>query len=181
MSHANDEPGEGEERGHAPHDPGDGVGRADASPPPGVEVLRADPRLVDLAASLFWATFPDRRLGQATVDGDGRVPLTTDAPWSAQARERWLTALDRLLQQPVANAAGAYLREVRDRRGRRDELALPVSPGAYRGGAWLVGPFVDATDVDAWAATTLRPPWVHDAHGQGRAWYADVFSGDPGA
>jgi hypothetical protein len=74
------------------------------------------------------------------------------------ARALAVAALDRLLQQPPAGAAGAYLREVRDRRGRRDELALPVAPGDYRGGAWLVGPFESAGAADAWAATACGRP-----------------------
>ena len=150
-----------------------------SGPPPALEVLRVDPRLLDVASSLFWATFPDRRLGRAEPDADGRVALTTDAPWPATAAQRWRAALDELLRQPFARAGGAYLREVRDRSGRRDELALPMSPDAYRGGAWLVGPFRAEAAADAWAGRVLRPPWVHDVHLHGEQWYADVFVGDP--
>lgn len=160
--------------------PGPGAVRAPGAPGvPDVEVLRVDPRLVDTVASLFWAAFPGRRLGRGPADGDGRVALTTDAPWPPAAAERWRAALDALLLQPFARAGGAYLREVRDRAGRRDELALPVAPGDYGGGAWLVGPFPDERAADAWAGVTLRPPWVHDVHRHGESWYADVFVGDP--
>jgi hypothetical protein len=159
--------------GGAPHD-----GPAD---PPTLEVLRVDPRLLEVTGSLFWATFPGRRLGRAGPDRDGRVLLTTDPPWTAESRERWLAALDRLLQQPFARAGSAYLREVHDRSGRRDELGLPVAPEAYRGGATLVGPFADAAAADAWAAGALRRPWVHDVHHDGPHVYADVFIGDPEA
>jgi len=152
-----------------------------SGPPPALEVLRVDPRLLEVASSLFWATFPDRRLGRAEPDADGRVALTTDAPWSAAEAQRWRAALDELLRQPFALGGGAYLREVRDRAGRRDELALPVAPDAYRGGAWLVGPFRDEAAADAWAGRVLRPPWVPDVHRHGDAWYADVFVGDPAA
>ncbi|MFO8150419.1 MAG: hypothetical protein R6T93_08985 [Trueperaceae bacterium] len=148
---------------------------------PALEVLRVDPRLLDVVASLFWATFPDRRLGRADPDADGRVALSTDAPWPPAAAERWRAALDELLRQPFARAGGAYLREVRDRAGRRDELALPVSPDAYGGGAWLVGPFPDEAAADEWAGRALRPPWVHDLHRYADDWYADVFLGDPQA
>ncbi len=147
--------------------------------PPGVEILRVDPRLLDTVASLFWATFPGRRLGRLATDADGRVPLTTDAPWVAPAAERWRTALDTLLQHPSTRSGGAYLREVRDRAGRRVEVALPVAPGDYGGGAWLVGPFFDERAADAWASRVLLPPWVHDVHEHGDAWFADVFVGDP--
>jgi len=162
--------------GGSPHGPG----RASGAPVlPDVEVLHVDPRLLDTVASLFWATFPERRLGRGKADADGRVPLTTDAPWPPTAAERWRGALDALLRQPFARAGGAYLREVSDRAGRRDELALPVAPGDYGGGAWLVGPFADEGAADAWAGRALRPPWVHDVHRHGDSWYADVFVGDP--
>jgi len=147
--------------------------------PPAFEILRVDPRLIEVVASLFWATFPDRRLGRSEPDADGRVALRTDAPWPPAVAERWRSALEELLRQPFARSGGAYLREVRDRAGRRDELALPVPPDAYRGGAWLVGPFRDEAAADAWAGHTLRPPWVGDVHRHGDDWYADVFLGDP--
>jgi alanine-glyoxylate transaminase / serine-glyoxylate transaminase / serine-pyruvate transaminase len=151
------------------------VGPAD----PDQEVLRVDPRLLDVAASLFFATFPTRRLGRGDLDRDGRVPLATDPPWPAASRERWWRALEELLRQPFAASAGAYLREVRDGAGRRDELALPVAPAAFRGGAWLVGPFEDEAAAAAWARAVVRPPWVHDLHTQEGASYVDVFVGDP--
>jgi hypothetical protein len=179
MNRADDGPESGDRTQRADGATDDG---ANAVPPaPAVEVLRVDPRLLDLVVSLFWATFPDRRLARAEADDDGRVALHTDPPWTAAARERWLAAIDRLLQQPFARASGAYAREVRDRRGRRDELALPVDPPSYRGGAWLVGPFPDVAAADAWGIATLRPPWVHDVHDHGGATFADVFIGDPDA
>ena len=157
------------------------VGAGPDGAPPAREILRVDPRLLDVVASLFWATFPQRRLGRAGPDADGRVVLSTDPPWPAVAAERWRHALEELLRQPFARAGGAFLREVRDRSGRRDELALPVAPEAYGGGAWLVGPFPAAAAADAWAERNLRPPWVHDVHRHGDGWYADVFVGDPQA
>jgi len=106
MMRADDGSGTGGGAQRANGSPDDG---ATAVPPaPAVEVLRVDPRLLDVVASLFWATFPDRRLRRSDVDDDGRVPLSTDVPWTAAARERWLAALDGLLQQPFARAAGAY-------------------------------------------------------------------------
>lgn len=154
-----------------------------AAPPeaglPGVELLRVDPRLEDLAASLFWATFPQRRLGKAPADRDGRVPLLIDAPLGAREGDRWRGALDALLRERAAS--GAFVREVRDRDGRREELALPVEPDAYPGGAWLVGPFATEGAADAWAARALARPWVHDVVAHAGAHYADVFLGDPDA
>ena len=146
---------------------------------PDVELLRVDRRLEDLAASLFWATFPHRRLGKAPADRDGRIPLLIDAALDAREDERWRGALDALLHDRAG--AGAFVREVRDRDGRREELALPVAAEAYAGGAWLVGPFATAAAADAWAAGRLERPWVHDVVAHAGAHYADVFVGDPDA
>jgi hypothetical protein len=146
---------------------------------PTVELLRVDPRLEAVVTSLFWATFPERRLGRAAADTDGRLPLTIDRPLADEETARWRRALDELLRQRFAREGGAYLREVRDRAGRREELALPVAPEAYAGGAWLVGPFPDAAAAAAWARERLAPPWVHDAIAHGNATFADVFVGDP--
>lgn len=154
---------------------------AAAAAAPSIEVLRVDPRLLDVTVSLFWATFPERRLGRAEEDRDGRVPLATDPPWTAATRERWWRALEELLRQPFAVAGGAYLREVRDGAGRRDELALPVAPADYRGGAWLVGPFEAESAAAGWSRAVVRPPWIHDLQAHGDAWFADVFIGDPDA
>ena len=146
---------------------------------PDVELLRVDPRLEDLAASLFWATFPQRRLGKAPADRDGRVPLLIDTALGARDDERWRAALDALLRDRAAS--GAFVREVRDRQGRREELALPLAPEAYAGGAWLVGPFATEGAADTWAARALERPWVHDVVAHAGAHYADVFLGDPDA
>ncbi|MFN2321868.1 MAG: hypothetical protein ABR510_02775 [Trueperaceae bacterium] len=146
---------------------------------PQVELLRVDPRLEDVAASLFWAAFPHRRLGKAAADRDGRVPFLVDAALDAREDERWRAALDALLRERAT--AGAFVREVRDRDGRREELALPVAPEAYAGGAWLVGPFPTEAAADAWAARVLQRPWVHDVVVHVGAPHADVFRGDPDA
>lgn len=144
-----------------------------------VELLRVDPRLLDLVASLFWATFPRRDLIRAGEDRDGRVVLAAAPPWDEPAAQRWQAALDTLLHQPRLTRDGAFAREVRDRAGRRWELALPAAPTAYAGGAWLVGPFDAEAAADRWAAERLAPPWVHDVVPHAGAWYADVFLGDP--
>jgi hypothetical protein len=143
---------------------------------PSVELLRVDPRLEALTASLFWTTFPQRSLGKAAHDGDGRVPLLVDTALDDREGERWRRALDALLLERAG--AGAFLRDVHDRESRRIELALPVAPAAYAGGAWLVGPFPSDAAADAWAARRLERPWVHDVVDHAGARYADVFRGD---
>jgi hypothetical protein len=156
---------------------GSGPG-ASAVDPPTVELLRVDPRLLDVVTSLFWATFPNRRLGRGEDDADGRVPLLVDAELTAHEGPRWQRALDALLRQPFAADRGAYQREVRDGRGRRLELALPVAPDAYRGGAWLVGPFATVDEAHAWAAEAVHDPWVHDVVDHAGSVHADVFLGE---
>jgi hypothetical protein len=144
-----------------------------------VELLRVDPALKPLAAALFFAALPERRLGAAPLDRDGRIPLLVDRPLTPTEQSRWQRALERLLAEP--QAAGAILREVTDRRGRRSELLHPTPPDRYRGGATLVGPFPDADAADAWGRAALRPPWVHDVVDHDGALLVDVFVGDPDA
>ncbi len=151
---------------------------AGATDPPSVELLRVDPRLLDVVTRLFWATFPSRRLGRGDHDEDGLVPLLVDSVLSAREGPRWQRAIDTLLQQPFATDAGAYAREVRDGRGRRFELALPVAPDAYRGGALVVGPFVDTAAAHAWAAEHVHDPWVHDVIDHAGGVHVDVFLGE---
>lgn len=146
-----------------------------------VDLVRVDPRLLDLVGSLFWATFPRRRLLRTGPDADGRVALAVDPPWTDTDERRWRAALDDVLVQPSVARAAGHLRRVEDRAGRRWELALPMAPDAYAAGAWLVGPFVDAAAADAWAATRLVRPWVHDVVDHAGATFADVFLGDPDA
>jgi hypothetical protein len=149
------------------------------TPPTWVELLRVDPTLQPVVAALFFAALPEHLLGAAPLDRDGRIPLLTDRPLTPIEEGRWQRALERLLAEP--QAAGAVLREVTDRSGRRSELLLPTPPAAYRGGATLVGPFRDAQSADVWASATLRPPWVHDVVDHGGALLLDVFVGDPDA
>ncbi len=161
---------------------GSGTGDGGPTPdPPTVELLRVDPRLLEVVTSLFWATFPARRLGRGDADADGRVPLLVDAALTTAEGPRWQRALDTLLRQPFAADAGAYGREVHDPRGRRLELAFPVAPEAYAGGAWLVGPFPSVAAAHAWAAEHVRDPWVHDVLEHAGAVHADVFLGESAA
>lgn len=144
-----------------------------------LEIGRLDPRLLPTLTALFGATFPWRAAWLTEADSDGRHSLCVDPPWSFADRQRWQRALDLLLEQPFARDQGVYLREVRDRRGTRTEMAYPMPPENYSGGAWLVGPFPSAAAADAWATEALAPGWVHDHHEHAGRNFADVFFGDP--
>lgn len=149
------------------------------STPPTLVVAHVDPRLQETLAQLFWATFPQRRLGAAGRDDDGRVVLTSDAPWGPREQRRWRDAIDGLLGHAPPLLRGLYAREVEDRRGRRFEVALPVAPSDYCGGAWVVGPFEGEGAASAWAATALARPWTFDLLELAGGCCLDVFVGDP--
>lgn len=149
------------------------------APATGVEIGRIDRRLLNIVIALFGATFPRREAEVAEADGDGRHPLIVAPPWSVADRGRWQKALQLLLEAPFARDGGLYVREVQDRSGARIEIALPLPAAEYRGGAWLVGPFVDDAEADSWARQALAPGWVHDIDHHAGQTYVDVFFGDP--
>ncbi len=158
-------------------DGADRDGPGDAQPAPG-ELLRVHPDLLDVTAQLLWAAAPQAQLLRDDPDPGGLVPLYLRAPLSAAEAAAFERGLDALLREPSVSARGAYLREVRDLRGRRRELGLPLSPQAWDAVPALVGPFDDEAAALAWQAATLPPGWLGDPlQHQGR-WYVDVFAGD---
>ena len=151
------------------------------SAPPSLIIAHVDERLQSTLAQLFWASFPQRRLGAAGRDEDGRVIFTSDAPWGVAEKERWQGAIDALLRQPSSAFRGVYAREVNDRRGRRFEIALPVDPSAYQSGALVVGPFDSEGVAQQWAIERIARPWTYDVLSFADGVYLDVFVGDPDA
>lgn len=160
----------------------DGPGSAggppgDAAPAPS-ELLRVHPDLLDVTAQLLWAAAPQAQLLRDDPDPGGLVPLYLRAPLTSAEAAAFERGLEALLREPSARARGTYLREVRDLRGRRRELGLPLSPPAWDAVPALVGPFDDEAAALAWQAATLPPGWLGDPlQHQGR-WYVDVFAGD---
>lgn len=147
------------------------LGADDLAPVP---LLRVAPELVDTVAQLLWVAAPDTQILHDDPDDAGLLPLFTRAPLSAAAAASFERGLDALLAESSERRAGTYLREVRDLRGRRRELARPVPASAWRERACLVGPFADEAGAAAWAAT-LPPGWFGDALPHAEAWYVDVF------
>jgi len=153
------------------------TGADDTATPP-VALLRVDPELVEVVAQLLWAAAPQAQLLHDERDNDGLLPLYLREPLNASQAAAFERGLDALLQESGEQRRGTYLREVRDLRGRRRELARPVAPSAWRRTACLVGPFADQAAANAWTDGALPSGWFGDAHPHAGAWYADVFRSD---
>lgn len=156
-----------------------GAGRdaaADDAPAP-VPLLRVERALVDTVAQLLWAAAPQAQLLHDEADDAGLVPLYLRAPLTPAAAAAFERGLDALLAEASERRLGTYLREVRDLRGRRRELARPRSPESWSGQPCLVGAFADEAAARAWAAT-LPAGWFGDAMPHAQAWYVDVFASD---
>jgi hypothetical protein len=141
------------------------------------ELLRVAPDLVETVAQLLWVAARERRLGSADLDEAGLVPLLLDAPLSVREAAAFEAGLGALLDEASQRARGTYLREVRDARGIRRELAVPVAPRAWSGGTTMVGPFVDEPAAAVWAGR-LPPPLIGDVQVLGERVYVDVFRAD---
>ncbi len=142
------------------------------------ELLRAEADLVETVAQLFWIAAPHRSLARGRTDEAGLVPILTDAPLTDRERDTFANGLDALLREADARARGVYLRDVRDGRGSRRELGVPVPPEAWRGAITMVGPFPDAHSADAWRTRAIAPPLVGDTITHETRVYVDVFSGE---
>ena len=152
-----------------------GTDAGDAAP---VALLRTHPDLLQTVAQLLWAAAPEAELMHDDPDDAGLVPLYLRAPLREPQQAAFERGLDALLAEPSERRRGTYLREVRDLRGRRRELGVPVAPDAWQGGAVLVGPFPDEAAAEAWRERTVTPPWLGDPLPHAGAWYVDVFDGE---
>jgi len=143
-----------------------------------VPLLRAHPALLETLAQLVWAAAPDAQLLRDDPDDAGLVPLYLRAPLRSEQAAAFERGLDALLVESSERRRGTYLREVRDLRGRRRELGVPVTPDAWSGTTVMVGPFADESAASAWLQRALGPGWLGDALPHAGAWYVDVFRGD---
>jgi hypothetical protein len=153
---------------------------ADDGPTP-VPLLRTHPALLETVAQLLWAAAPDAQLMHDDPDDAGLVPLYLRAPLRSAEGAAFERGLDALLAESGERRRGTYLREVRDLRGRRRELGVPVAPDAWSGTVVMVGPFADESAASAWLQRALGPGWLGDALPHAGAWYVDVFRGDDDA
>jgi hypothetical protein len=145
-----------------------------------VELLRVDPDLLEVTAQLLWVAAPGREVMRGEIDDAGLVRLLVDAPLSEREARGFESGLAALLTEPWAREAGTYLREVRDRAGRRRELATPTAPAAWQGRPSMVGPFGDEGAARAWSLEHVVPPLVGDVLPHAGRLYVDVFEGDDG-
>ena len=142
-----------------------------------VPLLRVEEALVDTVAQLLWAAAPQAQLLHDDPDEAGLIPLYLRSPLADASAAAFERGLDALLSEPSERRRGTYLREVRDLRGRRRELARPVAPDAWRARAALVGPFADELAARDWSRG-LPSGWFGDAMPHAQAWYVDVFASD---
>lgn len=127
---------------------------------PFAEALRATPELADIAVSLLLVAFPEKRLARE-AEGQ-RTVLYTEPPLAKPERRRLLDLLFELVERPEWRERCAVAREVRDVRGTRLELLVPLAPDAYDGGEALVGPFEGEEEAQAWAAGIAEPSLAFD-------------------
>ncbi len=154
-----------------------GAAGAGADAPPS-ELLRVHPALLEVTAQLLWAAAPRAELLHDEPDAGGLVPLFVRGQLTPDEAAAFERGLDALLREPGEIARGTYLREVRDLRGRRRELGVPLEPQAWDERPALVGPFDDESAARAWHERRLPPGWLGDPLVHGGRWFVDVFAGD---
>lgn len=140
------------------------------------EALRAAPEMAQIAGSLLLAAFPDREVFRQPLVGGDR--LLVFPPLLADELRRLDALLASLVERPEWRRRHAFYREVSDVRGRRRELALPVSPADYRAGSAVVGPFDDRAAAEGFAVGSVSEPHTCDPFTMNGTWFCDVFRAD---
>ena len=140
------------------------------------EIARVSPELADAAAAMVWDAFPEREIYR--VPSGSQERLLAFPPLDDEAFARFDDAAADLVARPEYEEALAFFRTVRDLRGTRRELMLPVPPDAWAGDACLVGPFPSEDAAKAWPAGRLPPALLADPVPYRGRWFCDVFPGD---
>lgn len=140
------------------------------------EVARVSPELAEAAAAMVWDAFPEREVYRVP---SGRFErLLAFPPLDEAAFARFDDAAADLVARPEFEPTLAFFRTVRDLRGTRRELMLPVPPEAWAGETVLVGPFEDEDAAKAWPAGRLPPELLADPVPYRGRWFCDVFRSD---
>lgn len=138
------------------------------------EVLRADGALAAPAAQTLSVLFPDRDIFR--IDDGPTARFRLFPPPSEDDLERVDDAAARLVA--AASVPHAMFRVVRDARGERREILVPMPPSGWPGGERVVGPFASEAEAEAWADENVAPPMVGDPFPQQGSWFVDVFPGE---
>lgn len=140
------------------------------------EIARVSPELAEAAAEMVWEAFPEREIYR--VPSGSQERLLAFPPLDDEAFARFDDAAAELVARPEYEEALAFFRTVRDLRGTRRELMLPVPPDAWRGDAALVGPFESEEAAQSWPAGRLPPSLIGDPVPYRGRWFVDVFASD---
>lgn len=140
------------------------------------EIVRVSPELAEAAAEMVWDAFPDREIYR--VPSGSQERLLAFPPLDAEAFARFDDAAADLVARPSLEEALAFFRTVRDLRGTRRELMLPVPPDTWRGDPALVGPFDSEEAAEAWPVGRLPSGLRSDPVPYRGRWFCDVFAGD---
>lgn len=151
------------------------MGDATNGPLPGEaarETVRATADLAGIAEGVLHVMFPDSVMYRS---GEDPISLMLEPAPSSEDLRRLKDKLFELVARPEWRSRHAMAREVNDRRGTRLEVMTPVSPGEYRGGARLVGPFSDAEAAETWGGDNAVSTLSFDTFYTGNVWLVDLF------
>lgn len=140
------------------------------------EIARVSPELAQAAAEMVWAAFPEREVYRVPMGAHER--LLAFPPLDGEAFARFDAAAAELVARPEYEAALVFFRTVRDLRGSRRELMVPVPPREWRGEPALVGPFESEEEAGRWPAGRLPDSLLADPVPYRGRWFCDVFESD---
>jgi hypothetical protein len=140
------------------------------------EVVRVAPELVEAAAAIVDAAWPERQLYRVPVPGGER--LLAFPPLSTSELARFDDEAAELVARPSFSEAYAFFRTVDDLRGTHRELLLPTAPDAWAGEPALVGPFASQQAAEAWPAGRVPEHLMADPVPYRDRWFCDVFRSD---
>lgn len=137
------------------------------------EAVRVSPELVGVVVPLILTLFADRDVMPVP---EGRLVAVQVAPQLDQVESRRLLGfLFQLVDRPEWKRRCTVAREVTDVRGRRCEVVVPLTPGAYDAGEALVGPFQTQDAANEWAAGVAQTELAFDTMLTAGGYLIDLF------